>query len=77
MISLARIDTANFSRHSVRGASTFPALEEGVSLNLILQIADGSKESMFRKFYYQESSTRSVLLDRRSLQQKQSESSHI
>ena len=42
----------SFGAHSVRGASTSAALNRGVPLSDILNTADWSKESTFRRFYY-------------------------
>ena len=41
-----------FSGHSVRGASTSAAAGGGVTMTDIMQAADWSTESVFRRFYY-------------------------
>jgi len=48
----AGIDTATFKAHSVRGASSTAAAEKGVMISDILQKADWSRESTFKRFYY-------------------------
>jgi len=48
----AGIDVSIFSGHSVRGASTSDAAEAGVTRIDIMQAADWSTESVFRRFYY-------------------------
>jgi len=55
-LQLAGIDTAVFSAHSVRGASTSAAVAKGVHLADILSMADWSRDSTFKKFYYRPSS---------------------
>ena len=52
IISRAGIDTSIFKAHSVRGASASAAYERGASLQDILDIADWSTDSTFRRFYY-------------------------
>ena len=52
LISRAGIDTSIFKAHSVRGASSSAAYEMGVSLQDILDLADWSTGSTFRRFYY-------------------------
>ena len=51
-LQLAGIDTSIFSAHSLRGASTTAALNQGVSLADILKMANWSQESTFTRFYY-------------------------
>ncbi len=48
----ARIDTGVFKAHSVRGASSTAALDKGASIQDVLQTADWSSDSTFRRFYY-------------------------
>ena len=52
MLQLAGVDTAIFSVHSLRGAATTEALNQGVSVTDILGMADWSQESTFTRFYY-------------------------
>ena len=52
IISRAGIDTSIFKAHSVRGASASAAYEKGASLQDILELADWSTDSTFRRFYY-------------------------
>ena len=52
VLTKAGIDTNIFKAHSVRGASTSAAASAGVTTNDILNAADWSSESVFRKFYY-------------------------
>ena len=52
IISRAGIDTSIFKAHSVRGASASAAYERGASLQDILDLADWSTDSTFRRFYY-------------------------
>ena len=52
---LAGIDVSIFSGHSVRGASTSAAAGSGVTMTDIMQAADWSSESVFRRFYYRPS----------------------
>ena len=51
-LSEAGVDTSRFKAHSVRGAVTSAALNKGVTLGYILQVADWSSGSTFRRFYY-------------------------
>ena len=51
LISRAGIDTSIFKAHSVRGVSSSAAFEMGVSLQDILDLADWSTDSTFRRFY--------------------------
>ena len=55
MLKLAGIDVSTFSGHSVRGASTSAAAGAGLTMNEIMQAADWSTESVFRRFYYRPS----------------------
>lgn len=48
----AGIDTSRFKAHSVRGASTTAAMENGVALTEVLRTADWSSDTTFRRFYY-------------------------
>ena len=48
----AGIDTAIFKAHSTRGASTSAAALRGVTTSDIIQAADWSSDSVFRRFYY-------------------------
>lgn len=67
LLKEAGVDTEVFKAHSVRGASTSAALKKGVHLSDILNTADWSKESTFKKFYYrsnQEDSFSSRVLSR-------------
>ena len=52
MLQLAGVDTTIFSVHSLRGAATTEALNQGVSVTDILGMADWSQESTFTRFYY-------------------------
>jgi len=52
MLAEAGIDTDTFKAHSVRGASSSAALRKGVHISDILQTADWSKDSTFKRFYY-------------------------
>ena len=45
------MDTEIFKAHSVRGASTSAALKKGLHIKDILDTANWSQESTFRKFY--------------------------
>ena len=60
MLSLAGIDTSSFKAHSVRSASVSAAASAGVSTNQIMEAADWSSESVFRRFYYKPSSVNAV-----------------
>ena len=51
LLKEAGVNTDVFKAHSVRGASTSAALKKGVHLNDILNTADWSKESTFKRFY--------------------------
>ena len=48
----AGIDTGVFKAHSVRGASTSAPMRKEVHISDILQTADCSKDSTFKRFYY-------------------------
>ena len=52
IISRAGIDTSIFKAHSVTGASASAAYDRGASLQDILDLADWSTDSTFRRFYY-------------------------
>ena len=52
LLSDAGVNTDVFKAHSVRGASTSAAMNKGVSLAEVLNTANWSKESTFRRFYY-------------------------
>ena len=52
VLTKAGIDINIFKAYSVRGASTSAAASAGVTTNDILNAADWSSESVFRKFYY-------------------------
>ena len=45
------MDTEIFKAHSVRGASTSAALKKGLHIKDILETADWSRESTFRRLY--------------------------
>ena len=53
MLSLAGIHVDGvFTAHSTRGASTSAAARAGVALSDIMEAADWSRESTFKKFYH-------------------------
>lgn len=52
ILSEAGVDTRVFKAHSVRGASVSAAKSKGVSIPDILEMADWSRDTTFRKFYY-------------------------
>ena len=52
ILSEAGVDTRVFKAHSVRGASVSAAKSKGVGIPDILEMADWSRDSTFRKFYY-------------------------
>ena len=52
VLELPGIDTSIFTAHSVLGASTLGALNQGISIPDILKMASWSNESTFQKFYY-------------------------
>ena len=51
MLSLAGIDGV-FTAHSTRGASASAAARAGVALSHMMEAADWSRESTFKKFYH-------------------------
>ena len=51
LLKEAGVDTEIFKAHSVRGASTSAALKRGLHIKDILDTANWSQESTFRKFY--------------------------
>ena len=55
VLGAAGIDTAIFSAHSTRGASSSAAANVGITTNDILKAANWSSESVFQKFYYKPS----------------------
>ena len=57
MLKVAGVDTNEFSAHSVRGVSTSAAMAKGVRLSDILAMADWSRDSTFKRFYYLPSTT--------------------
>ena len=67
-LSEAEVDTSWFKAHSVRGAVTSAALNKGVTLGDILQVADWSSDSTFRRFYYRPTHDHSANLDQKVLQ---------
>ena len=52
ILSEAGVDTRVFKAHSVHGASLSAAKSKGVSIPDILEMADRSRDTTFRKFYY-------------------------
>lgn len=48
----AWIDTDKFKAHSMQGASTSAATVKGLHVADVLKMADWSRESTFRQFYY-------------------------
>ena len=48
----AGVDTNTFTAHSVRGASTSAAVGKELHISDVLKMADCSRESTFRQFYY-------------------------
>ena len=48
----AGVDTRVFKAHSVRGASVSAAKNKGVKIADILDMADWSRDTTFRTFYY-------------------------
>ena len=46
------VNTNVFKAHSVRGATTSAALDKGAQISVILNTANWSQESTFRRFYY-------------------------
>ena len=65
------IDTTTFKAHSVRGASSTAAVEKGVMISDILQKADWSRESTFKRFYCRPRLSNSDNYSQRVLQQKE------
>ena len=53
----AGVDTNKFTAHSVRGASASAAVGKGLHVSDVLKMADWSRESTFRHFYYRLSTT--------------------
>lgn len=53
VLKLSGFDTAMFTAHSTRGASSLAAADSGITASDILKAADWSSEFVFRKFYYQ------------------------
>ena len=51
-LSDSGVDTDIFKAHSVRGAASSAAINAGVSLKEILNLADWSQDSSFVRFYY-------------------------
>ena len=52
ILSLAGVDTDNFSAHSTRSASTSHAATRGVPISDILKAANWSTQTTFERFYY-------------------------
>ena len=67
-LSEAGVDTSRFKAHSVRGAVTSAALNKGVTLGDILQVANWSSDSTFRRFYYRPTHDYSANFGRKVLQ---------
>ena len=67
----AGIDITTFKAHSVRGASSTAAIEKGVMISDILQKADWSRESTFKRFYYRPRLSSGDNYSQRVLQQKE------
>ena len=67
-LSEAGVDNSRFKAHSVRGAVTSAALNKGVTLGDILQVADWSSDSTFRRFYYRPTHDHSANFDQKVLQ---------
>ena len=59
LLGQAGVDTSVFKAHSVRGAAATVALNKGVTLAGILQAADWSSDTTFRRFYYRLTSSTS------------------
>lgn len=51
LLTEAGVDTQMFKAHSTRGATTSAALKRGLHIKDILEMADWSRESTFKKFY--------------------------
>ena len=52
ILELSGIDISIFTAHSVRGAATSEALNQGISIPDILKMASWSNESTIQRFYY-------------------------
>ena len=52
ILSEAGVDTRVFKAHSVRGASVSASKNKGVGIPDILDMADWSRDTIFRRFYY-------------------------
>ena len=59
LLGQAGVDTSVFKAHSVRGARATAALNKGVTLADILQAANCSSDTTFRRFYYRPTSSTS------------------
>ena len=59
LLGQAGVDTSVLKAHSVRGAAATAALNKGVTLADILQAADWSSDTTFRRFYYRPTSSAS------------------
>ena len=68
LLEEAGVDTSVFKAHSVRGASATVALNKGVSLSDILNTADWSKDSTFRRFYYRPTESNNYMYAQKVLQ---------
>ena len=53
-LSAAGIDTAVFTPHSTRAASTSKAKAQSVSMNIIMSLAGWSNATTFQRFYNKE-----------------------
>ena len=67
-LSEVGVDNSRFKAHSVRGAVTSAALNKGITLGDILQVADWSSDSTFRRFYYRPTHDHSANFDWKVLQ---------
>ena len=54
-LSKAEIDTSIFKAHSIQSASTSAAADSGVSVTEVMEVADWTSASVFKKFYYRPS----------------------
>ena len=54
VLNRAGVDTAQFSAHSTRAASTSAVLSSGVPVDVVLRAAGWSSESTFTRFYRKE-----------------------
>ena len=54
-LSKTKIDTSTFKAHSIQSASTSAAADAGVSVTEIMEAADWTSASVFKKFYYRPS----------------------